>query len=133
MATYLIGDVHGCAIVNYANFSIKLISTPNQDTLLVNGGIWLLEDLIHLKFCVFVKSLGSALKLVLGNHDLHLLGVFAKISRNKPKDKLNELLNAPDADELINWLRRQPLLQVDEERKSLWHTQVLPSVGFSNS
>ena len=59
-------------------------------------------------------------------------GVFAKISRNKPKDKFNELPMQSDADELINWLRRQPLLQVDEERKSLWHG-MYPSVGFSNS
>jgi bis(5'-nucleosyl)-tetraphosphatase (symmetrical) len=56
-------------------------------------------------------------RLVLGNHDLHLLAVFAGISRNKPKDRLKSLLEAPDADELLNWLRRQPLLQVDEEKK----------------
>ncbi len=54
---------------------------------------------------------------MLGNHDLHLLAVFAGISRNKPKDRLTPLLEAPDADELLNWLRRQPLLQIDEEKK----------------
>ncbi len=53
---------------------------------------------------------------MLGNHDLHLLAVFAGISRNKPKDRLTPLLEAPDADELLNWLRRQPLLQIDEEK-----------------
>lgn len=56
------------------------------------------------------------MRLVLGNHDLHLLAVFAGISRNKPKDRLTPLLEAPDADELLNWLRRQPLLQIDEEK-----------------
>lgn len=45
------------------------------------------------------------------------MAVFAGISRNKPKDRLTPLLEAPDADELLNWLRRQPLLQVDEEKK----------------
>lgn len=125
MATYLIGDVHGCyrelrQLLNQVNFD------ANQDTL------WLTGDLVargpdSLEVLRFVKSLGSALKLVLGNHDLHLLGVFAKISRNKPKDKLNELLNAPDADELINWLRRQPLLQVDEEKKIVMaHAGITP-------
>ncbi len=125
MATYLIGDVHGCyrelrQLLNQVNFD------ANQDIL------WLTGDLVargpdSLEVLRFVKSLGSALKLVLGNHDLHLLGVFAKISRNKPKDKLNELLNAPDADELINWLRRQPLLQVDEEKKIVMaHAGITP-------
>lgn len=64
-----------------------------------------------------MKSLGDSVRLVLGNHDLHLLAVFAGISRNKPKDRLTPLLEAPDADELLNWLRRQPLLQIDEEKK----------------
>jgi hypothetical protein len=36
----------------------------------------------------YVKSLGDSVRLVLGNHDLHLLAVFAGISRNKPKDRL---------------------------------------------
>ncbi|OPL21940.1 diadenosine tetraphosphatase, partial [Morganella morganii] len=55
--------------------------------------------------------------MVLGNHDLHLLGIDSGISRNKPRDHLNKLLSAPDLDELINWLRRQPMLQIDHEKK----------------
>jgi bis(5'-nucleosyl)-tetraphosphatase (symmetrical) len=75
----------------------------------------------------YVKSLGDSVRLVLGNHDLHLLAVFAGISRNKPKDRLNLLLEAPDADDLINWLRRQPLLQVDEEKKLVMaHAGITP-------
>lgn len=64
---------------------------------------------------------------MLGNHDLHLLAVFAGISRNKPKDRLTPLLEAPDADELLNWLRRQPLLQIDEEKKLVMaHAGITP-------
>lgn len=75
----------------------------------------------------YVKSLGNSVRLVLGNHDLHLLAVFAGISRNKPKDRLTPLLEAPDADELLNWLRRQPLLQVDEEKKLVMaHAGITP-------
>lgn len=75
----------------------------------------------------YVKSLGDSVRLVLGNHDLHLLAVFAGISRNKPKDRLKSLLEAPDADELLNWLRRQPLLQVDEEKKLVMaHAGITP-------
>ena len=36
----------------------------------------------------YVKSLGDCVRIVLGNHDLHLLAVYAGISRNKPKDCL---------------------------------------------
>ena len=74
-----------------------------------------------------VRSLGDAVRMVLGNHDLHLLAVYAGISRNKPKDRLSPLLEAPDVDELLNWLRRQPLLQVDEEKKLVMaHAGITP-------
>ncbi|MEH5887473.1 bis(5'-nucleosyl)-tetraphosphatase (symmetrical) ApaH [Enterobacter roggenkampii] len=125
MSTYLIGDVHGCydeliALLKQVDF------TPGQDTL------WLTGDLVargpgSLEVLRFVKSLGDSVRMVLGNHDLHLLAVFAGISRNKPKDRLTPLLDAPDADDLINWLRRQPLLQVDEEKKLVMaHAGITP-------
>ncbi len=125
MSTYLIGDVHGCydeliALLAQVEFD------PRRDTL------WLTGDLVargpgSLEVLRYVKSLGDSVRLVLGNHDLHLLAVFAGISRNKPKDRLKSLLEAPDADELLNWLRRQPLLQVDEEKKLVMaHAGITP-------
>lgn len=125
MATYLIGDVHGCydeliALLHKVEF------TPGKDTL------WLTGDLVargpgSLDVLRYVKSLGDSVRLVLGNHDLHLLAVFAGISRNKPKDRLTPLLEAPDADELLNWLRRQPLLQIDKEKKLVMaHAGITP-------
>ena len=125
MSTYLIGDVHGCfhelkALLKQAEFS------PEQDTL------WLTGDLVSrgpdsLAVLRYVRSLGQCVRMVLGNHDLHLLAVYAGISRNKPKDKLTPLLKAKDADELINWLRRQPLLQIDEEKKLVMaHAGITP-------
>ncbi len=125
MSTYLIGDVHGCyhelrALLDQVSFD------PQKDTL------WLTGDFVargpdSLAVLRYVKSLGSSARVVLGNHDLHLLGIYCKISRNKPKDNLNPLLEADDADELINWLRRQPLLQVDEEKKIIMaHAGITP-------
>lgn len=125
MSTYLIGDVHGCydelrALLAQVQFE------PARDTL------WLTGDLVargpgSLEVLRYVKSLGDCVRLVLGNHDLHLLAVFAGISRNKPKDRLTHLLEAEDADELINWLRRQPLLQIDEEKKLVMaHAGITP-------
>ena len=125
MSTYLIGDIHGCydelrALLNQVDFN------PQQDQL------WLTGDLVargpaSLDVLRFVRSLGDAVRLVLGNHDLHLLAVYAGISRNKPKDRLTPLLEAQDVDELLNWLRRQPLLQVDEEKKLVMaHAGITP-------
>ncbi|MBM0747998.1 bis(5'-nucleosyl)-tetraphosphatase (symmetrical) ApaH [Pantoea eucrina] len=125
MSTYLIGDIHGCydelrALLAQVSFD------PQQDEL------WLTGDLVargpgSLDVLRYVKSLGDSVRMVLGNHDLHLLAVFAGISRNKPKDRLTPLLEADDADVLINWLRRQPLLQVDEEKKLVMaHAGITP-------
>lgn len=125
MSTYLIGDVHGCydeltTLLQHINF------TPERDML------WLTGDLVargpgSLDVLRYVRSLGDAARIVLGNHDLHLLAVYAGISRNKPRDRLTPLLEAPDADELINWLRRQPLLQVDDEKKLVMaHAGITP-------
>lgn len=125
MSTYLIGDVHGC--FNELNALIKQIQfNPDQDTL------WFTGDLVargpdSLAVLRWVKQLGDSARIVLGNHDLHLLGVYAGISRSKPKDKLSALLSAPDADELINWLRRQPLIQVDHQKKLVMsHAGITP-------
>ncbi|GKX56238.1 bis(5'-nucleosyl)-tetraphosphatase, symmetrical [Leminorella grimontii] len=125
MATLLVGDVHGCfrelkALLAQADFN------PKQDTL------WLTGDLVargpdSLEVLRYVRSLGDSVRLVLGNHDLHLLAIYAGISRNKPKDNLTPLLEAPDCDVLINWLRRQPVLQVDEELKiAMGHAGISP-------
>jgi bis(5'-nucleosyl)-tetraphosphatase (symmetrical) len=58
----------------------------------------------------YVKSLGDSVRLVLGNHDLHLAGGLRRHQPQQAEDRLKSLLEAPDADEL-NWLRRQPLLR----------------------
>lgn len=125
MATYLIGDIHGCyrelrALLKQVKFE------PQKDVL------WLTGDLVargpdSLKVLRYTKTLGASVRMVLGNHDLHLIGVYANISHNKPKDKLKKLLTAPDANELVNWLRRQPLLQVDNKKKIIMaHAGITP-------
>ncbi|MBK0001109.1 MULTISPECIES: bis(5'-nucleosyl)-tetraphosphatase (symmetrical) ApaH [Erwiniaceae] len=125
MSTYLIGDVHGC-YDELRSLLGQVAFDPQQDQL------WLTGDLVargpdSLEVLRFVRSLGDCVRLVLGNHDLHLLAVYAGISRNKPKDRISPLLQADDADELINWLRRQPLLQVDEEKKLVMaHAGITP-------
>ncbi|AKC31948.1 bis(5'-nucleosyl)-tetraphosphatase (symmetrical) ApaH [Candidatus Pantoea carbekii] len=125
MNTYLIGDVHGC-YNELCSLLKKVAFNPYQDEL------WLTGDLVargpnSLDVLRYVKSLGRCVRMVLGNHDLHLIAVYAGISPNKPKDRLTSLLNENNVVELIDWLRCQPLLQIDEKKKLLMsHAGITP-------
>lgn len=125
MSNYLIGDVHGFfdelkALLAKVNFD------KEKDTL------WLTGDLVSrgpqsLKVLRYARSLGKALRMVLGNHDLHLLAIHAGMRKNNPKDHLTSLLAAPDVDQLMDWLRQQPLLQIDDDLKLIMtHAGIYP-------
>ena len=47
---------------------------------------------------------------MLGNHDLHLVARAAGLVDAKKRDTLDDVLNAPDCDELCDWLRTRKLL-----------------------
>lgn len=108
MAIYAIGDVQGC----YAELRLlldRLKFDPARDRL------WFAGDLVNrgpqsLETLRFVRALGPAATAVLGNHDLHLLAVAAGVSRTKHRDTFGDVLHAPDREELLDWLRRRPLL-----------------------
>lgn len=108
MATYLVGDIQGCfddlkILLEEANFD------PVQDHLYIAGDL-VARGPDSLSVLRFVKSLGNHGHTVLGNHDLHLLAVSEGIMKPKSKDKTLPILEADDRDELLNWLRHQPLL-----------------------
>ncbi|HWU67964.1 MAG TPA: symmetrical bis(5'-nucleosyl)-tetraphosphatase [Stenotrophobium sp.] len=110
MTTYAIGDIQGCDDALQALLR-KLDFQPGRDRLLLTG------DLVNrgpdsLKVLRRVKSLGASAITVLGNHDLHLLAV-AHGSAQRAGDTLQEVLDAPDRDELLDWLRQQPLAHHD--------------------
>jgi len=108
MTIYAVGDLQGClepllCLLEKVNFN------PREDQLwaagdIVNRGPQSLETLRY------VKSLGPAFRMVLGNHDLHLLAASRGIKRLNPKDTLQEILDASDRNELLDWLQQQPLL-----------------------
>ena len=118
MAVYAIGDIQGC----YDPFR-RLLDTlefePSTDTL------WLAGDLVNrgpksLKTLRFVRDLGDAAISVLGNHDLHLLALSADaVHFGRRFGSLEKLINAPDADELCDWLRHRPLAHYDAALDSL--------------
>ncbi len=112
MAIYAIGDVQGC-YDDLLRLLDRIAFDPATDTL------WLVGDLVNrgpksLEVLRFVKALGDAAVTVLGNHDLHLLAAHASGIVHK-KDTFRPVLDAEDADELIDWLRRRPLFHTNGE------------------
>ncbi len=113
MATYAIGDIQGCHDELRALLA-RLEFEPGRDRL------WLVGDLVNrgpksLETLRFVRALGEAVTCVLGNHDLHLLAEDAGVREIRPDSTLQQVLDAPDREELIDWLRRLPLLHHDGE------------------
>ncbi len=72
-----------------------------------------------------MKSLGDAAVTVLGNHDLHLLCVAEGIEERRKLDTLDDVLEAPDRGDLLQWLRHRPLMHV-EGGFALVHAGLLP-------
>ena len=73
----------------------------------------------------FVKGLGERATVVLGNHDLHLVSLAEGVNKTKHRDTLGDVLAAPDRDELMQWLRLQPLMHV-EGGFAMVHAGLLP-------
>lgn len=112
MAVYAIGDIQGC--FDELQSLLRLIHfNPQHDRL------WFAGDLVNrgpksLETLRFIKDLGNRAASVLGNHDLHLIAAAHGYPISGDDHTLDAILNAPDRDELINWLRRQPLLHHDD-------------------
>ena len=79
-----------------------------------------------------MKSLGDAAVAVFGNHDFHLLCVAEGVEAKKKRDTLEGVLGAPDRDELLDWLRRRPLMHA-EDGFALVHAGLLPEWSVSRA
>jgi bis(5'-nucleosyl)-tetraphosphatase (symmetrical) len=103
-----VGDVQGCR--EELERLLELLGyDPAADALhpvgdLVNRGP---DSLGTLRL---LRRLGA--RTVLGNHDLHLLQVQSGQRATRAGDTLDELLAAPDLEELCDWLAAQPFLRV---------------------
>ena len=121
---YVIGDVQGCfealkALLKQIKFD------ADQDF------IWFAGDLVargenSIGALRFIKKLAEqgAAATVLGNHDLTLLAYARGIKPVKAKDNVQDVIDAIDSDELIDWLRKQPLCLFPNEQTILTHAGI---------
>ena len=108
MKTYAIGDVHGC----FDTLEKLLQQIPNESRLIFIGDI-INRGPKSLETIRTVMRMGDRAECLLGNHELHLLAVYAGQRAMSPEDTISEILNAPDCDDIIQWLRNRPLALVD--------------------
>lgn len=111
---WMIGDVQGCCAPLE-----QLLSHPD-----ISGEpdarFWFAGDLINrgpqsLGSMRRIIDLGDRAVSVLGNHDLHLLAVAAGVRKPSKSDTIDDILNAPDAEDLIDWLRHRPLAHFEHD------------------
>lgn len=124
---YVIGDLQGC----FDAFNRLLDALEFDENL---DKIWLCGDVVargenSLETLRQVKRLSDigALTTVLGNHDITLIATWRGILPVKPKDNTASIFTAPDCDELLNWLRYQPLLVFPDDKTVLTHAGIPPN------
>jgi len=129
MATWAIGDVHGCF-----RTLRELVGRPE-----IAGAdrLWFVGDLVNrgprsLEVLRYVADLGERATVVLGNHDLHFLAVALGAAKPRKKDTFEEILGASDRDQLVAWLLERPLLS-REGKRVLVHAGLLAGWSCAQS
>ncbi|KVQ93005.1 symmetrical bis(5'-nucleosyl)-tetraphosphatase [Burkholderia ubonensis] len=117
-----IGDIQGCHS-SFRQLTEKLAAPPDTP-------FWIAGDVVNrgpasLAALRELVDLGPRATVVLGNHDLHLLAVAAGIRTERPGDTIGEILDAPDAEALLEWVRHRPFAHF-EHGMLLVHAGVLP-------
>lgn len=130
MATYAIGDVQGC-YQELRELTAAIAFDPRRDFL------WFVGDLVNrgpesLAVLRYVRDLGDRAVAVLGNHDLHLIALALGTAKLRGDDTLQAVLDAPDRDELISWLRERPMLHTQGDYVMV-HAGLLPQWSVSKA
>jgi bis(5'-nucleosyl)-tetraphosphatase (symmetrical) len=129
MSIYVVGDIQGC--LGCLKTLLRKLEFSEDDQLwsvgdLVNRGP---ESLETLRFC---KNLGARFRTVLGNHDLSLLAIARGAKSPSRKDTIDDVLAAPDRDDLLNWLQAQPLL-IRHQDYALVHAGLPPQWSLEDA
>ncbi|WP_397473581.1 symmetrical bis(5'-nucleosyl)-tetraphosphatase [Pusillimonas sp.] len=128
---WMVGDLQGCCRSLDALLEHPEIAASEQPR------FWFAGDLINrgpdsLGTLRKVIAMGDSAVTVLGNHDLHLLGIAAGLRKPGKSDTYDEILAAPDAGELLDWLRHRPLAHY-EHQHLLVHAGVLPQWSVADT
>lgn len=132
MAVYAVGDVQG----DYAAL-LALLDRIDFDA--SRDRLWFTGDLVNrgpasLEVLRFVRDLGECAVTVLGNHDLHLLAIAHGVRPLKSRDTVGDVLDAPDRDALLGWLRQRPLMVHDPETGyAMVHAGLLPQWNITQA
>ncbi len=124
MATYAIGDIHGCD--KTLNALLEKINLSPKDTL------WFCGDIVNRgpssANCIrLIKSIKNTTLCVLGNHDLFLLAIASgTIKLPKNNKSIKKFFDSDDSEDMINWLRFLPLAHI-EKNNILVHAGLLPN------
>lgn len=134
MADWVIGDLHGC-LEEFEALVARIELNTRTDTLwltgdLINRGPHCLDTLRRIH--ALSQSMGTRLRVVLGNHDLHLLACWAGLRQPSTSDTFDSILAAADADTLCNWLRQQPIMHIEGDHV-LVHAGVYPGLSFDQN
>lgn len=127
MAVWAIGDIQGC-FDSLQAILIKIKFNPEVDTL------WVAGDLVNrgnksLETLNYLYSIKESIKVVLGNHDIALIAAYAGVK--KSNETIEPILKAPNAKELIDWLRHQPFLYWDYKLGyAMAHAGISPQFDF---
>jgi bis(5'-nucleosyl)-tetraphosphatase (symmetrical) len=110
MRRIFIGDVQGCARA--------LKELLNRVGLGGDDHLYFLGDLVNrnpASLAVLRLVRGLDANVVLGNHDLHLLRRAAGVVGPASRDSLDEILRAPDREQLLDWLAAKPVIHVEPD------------------
>jgi len=123
MSLYCIGDLQGCN-APFQRLLYAIDFSPSRDALVVLG------DLVNrgpdsLGVLRSLTALGDAAQCLLGNHDLHLLAVAHGIQKSGRRDTLESVLQAPDLNALLDWLRHRNMA-IYRQGWLMVHAGVLP-------
>ncbi len=116
------GDIQGCRSALHA---LLEKAQPSAQT-----PLWFTGDIVNrgedsLGTLRDVIGFGTRAVSVLGNHELHLLSVAAGVRPIQAGDSITDILQAPDAADLMDWLRHRPLAHYDRGWLMV-HAGVLP-------
>lgn len=124
MTTYIVGDIQAC--FNGLQRLLKKVSFSPKDDHLIAVGDLVGRGSQPLETLNYLHSLGDSFDTVLGNHDLHLLAIYAGIRKAKLADNLDTLLDSPKLETHINWLRRKPLALMANQDTLVTHAGLYP-------